>query len=87
MVIATDGEVIINAGTSWSTGYIVPDTELHKYRIVFRGGLSILYVDGQLQARGNAGTNSLDGLVLGSNKYQDDDWFNGTIKKFKIYTR
>lgn len=59
------GQYGMYAGTVFETG-VSSDTAFHLLTVIFNGASSILRIDGEQVATGNAGTQSLDGFVLGN---------------------
>lgn len=70
MKILDDGSFSINAGTELvAPGYYFE--QYHVFAAVFNGGSSQLYVDGVLKTTGDAGTNGMPKLVVGTEDDKD----------------
>lgn len=85
--ISVTGIITLYAGSTWSTTYVLPDTNWHVLLMEFNGAASYLWCDGVVVAGpGNVGTHAMDGATYGARFNGDTPW-RGSMGDMFVYNK
>lgn len=85
--ISVTGIINLYAGSTWSTAYVLPDTNWHVLLMEFNGATSYLWCDGvEVAGPGNVGTQALDGATYAARFNGATPWW-GSMGDMLVYDR